>query len=261
MIKNSLKVCMVQMDISWEDKKNNLHRIDQYLNFKDKEVDLILLPEMFSTGFTMNTMKMAESDESETIGWMKEKSLQHNAVLTGSIIFKEKNRFYNRLIWMNPDGHWLFYDKRHLFSMGGEDIHYTAGKKQLFTNLCGWNIYPLICYDLRFPVWSRNTGNYDLLIYIANWPASRRIVWDTLLRARAMENQAYVCGINRVGTDMEGINYNGGTTMIGPKGDEICVFTDYEESAGICELSMPVLRKFRKKFPVLKDQDNFNISF
>ncbi len=261
MIKDILNICMVQVEIVWENKKNNLLRIDQLLNSNDVSPDLIILPEMFSTGFTMSTIEMAESGESETIEWMREKARVFESVITGSIIFKDQNRFYNRLIWMNPDGRWQYYDKRHLFVMGGESKHYSPGKNRLIADLYGWKVYPLICYDLRFPVWSRNCDEYDLLIYIASWPASRRIVWDTLLRARAIENQAYVCGVNRIGKDNDGIIYNGGTTLIDPKGNEISLFTDNEEETGVQEISMPVLKKFRKNFPVLKDRDNFSLSF
>ena len=249
-MKNILRICMVQADLIWEDKKSNLLLFDHLLNTKNESSDLIILPEMFNTGFTMKAFEMAESSNSLTIQWMREKAIEYNAVITGSLIYKENNSFFNRLIWMRPDGSYDSYDKRHLFRMGGEKDHYSGGKTKLITELHGWRVCPLICYDLRFPVWSRNREEYDFLFYIASWPASRRLVWDTLLRARAIENQAYVCGVNRIGQDGEGIKYNGGTVIFDPKGNELFAINDNQQKAGICEISLPLLNKFRNAFPV-----------
>lgn len=259
MIKNILRICMVQADLFWEDEKQNLMLMNNLLESIKSPVDLIILPEMFTTGFTMNSLRMAVSSESISLDWMRGKATEFQAVVTGSLIYGEGNSIYNRLIWMKPDGQFEYYDKRHLFIIGGEREHFTAGKEKLITELYGWKICPLICYDLRFPVWSRNTENYDLLIYVANWPASRRMVWDTLLRARAIENQSYVCGVNRIGKDGENIDYSGGTVLIDPKGNELYSVPDNKQKAGIFEISLPLLKEFREKFPVLEDRDQFNL--
>ena len=259
MTKNMLKICMVQTDLFWEDKEKNLTGMDRLLNTIDEKPDIVILPEMFNTGFTMNAIEMADGKDSETIKWMQQKAYRLDAFITGSIIYTENNRIYNRLIWMKPSGEWEYYDKRHLFGIGGEKDSFSKGEKRKIIGAHGWRICPLICYDLRFPVWSRNTENYDLVIYLANWPASRRLVWDTLLTARAIENQAYVCGVNRIGTDGTGIEYNGGSVMINPKGEMICTITDNKERAELCTISLPLLHEFRKNFPVLSDRDDFNL--
>ena len=259
-MKDILKICLVQTDIVWQDKEKSFKKIEKLLGFLDDVPDLIILPEMFSTGFTMQSEILAENETGESISWMRETAKKYDSVITGSIIFRENNKVYNRLIWMPPSGVWNYYDKRHLFTMGGETENYHPGTRKLIIPLYGWKVCPLICYDLRFPVWSRNAENYDLLIYVANWPEPRRFVWDTLLIARALENQSYVCGINRTGVDGNNVKHNGGSVLIDPKGKKLITFPDNEEKAIICNISLTALTEFRKKFPVLNDRDNYLIT-
>jgi len=256
-----LKICLIQVDITWEDKKKNMLKYsDIFRKLKDSP-ELIVLPEMFLTGFTMNYIEMAEDMEGETISWMRKMAGQYNSVITGSLIYTENQKVYNRLIWMKPSGDCEYYDKRHLFTMGGEKEIFSPGNKHLIVDLNGWRICPLICYDLRFPVWSRNTGNYDLLLYCANWPAIRQSVWDTLLTARALENQCFVCGINRIGTDGNDIKYSGGSRIIDPKGKKIVEMGKNRECSVISGISINELREFQNAFPVLKDRDEFQIRY
>lgn len=256
----NLKICLVQSDIIWEDKKKNFEQYDIALDSQKGVSDLIVLPEMFATGFTMNAQKLAENEHGGTIAWMHEKAVKYNSVITGSMIFESGNDIFNRLIWMKPCGSWEYYDKRHLFTMAGEKEHYSAGNTRRTFLLKGWKIMPMICYDLRFPVWFRNTEEYDLMVNVACWPESRRLAWDTLIKARALENQSYVCGVNRTGIDGNIIKYNGGSVIIGPDGKTILSFADNVTGVKTGEISMTELREFRKNFPVLKDMDKFSIS-
>ncbi len=258
-IKEKIRLALVQVDIAWEDKKKNLEVYTKMLLGAKAKPDLIILPEMFQTGFTLTNVTMAEGEGGMTIQWMRDMAKQCNAVITGSIMFSDKNKLFNRLIWMEPSGEWQYYDKRHLFSVSGENIHFTSGHERQIFNLCGWKILPLICYDLRFPVWSRNSCNYDLLIYCANWPASRQFVWDILLTARALENQAFVCGVNRTGADMNNISYKGGSVIINPHGEKILTFRENEEDIKTCSVSKQELTECREKFPVLKDRDEYQL--
>ncbi len=249
----------MQVDLNWEEASKNRELFDSLTEGLQGRADLVILPEMFTTGFTMNSARLAEPMSGETIRWMREKAVRLGAVITGSLIINENGRYYNRLIWMPPDGSVEWYDKRHLFRMGAEDRFYSAGKNRLVTRLKGWRISPLICYDLRFPVWSRNCNDTDVLIYVANWPASRRTVWNVLLKARAIENQVFVAGVNRVGTDGEGIKYLGETRMINPKGEVIAGLDSGFPGITIATLSPEDLTTFREKFPVALDADNFTI--
>jgi omega-amidase len=219
----------------------------------------MILPEMFTTGFTMNAVKMAENMDGQTFSWMKAQSEKHNKIIIGSVIIKENEKYYNRCITMFPNGDYYTYDKGHLFQMEKEHEDYTKGVRKTIFKQKDWRICTLICYDLRFPVWSRNQNDYDLLIYIASWPESRREVWKTLLKARAIENQTYVIGVNRVGNDGEGITYSGDTMVIGPKGEIISATNDYLDEILNTEISLDELNKFRKKFPVWIDADDFKI--
>ena len=233
-----------------------------------EETDLIVLPEMFSTGFTMNNKAMAETMKSKTAEWIRKTAKEKNCVVTGSLIIEEKKKYYNRLIWMMPDGKYKTYDKRHLFRYAGEEKYYAAGKKKLIVELNGWKICPLVCYDLRFPVWSRNKissqkskvkSDYDLLLYVANWPERRNHPWKTMLMARAMENQAYVVGVNRVGNDGNNIYHSGDSAAINFKGEILSKTKAHEESVETITLSRKDLDDWRKTFPAWMDADKFSV--
>ncbi len=254
-----MKVSILQSELYWEDRDKNLEMFTEKINSVRNKTNLIVLPEMFTTGFSMNPERLAEEMNGKTFHWMKEQAASANALLTGSIIVKEGDRHYNRLISMYPDGTHYYYDKRHLFRMGEENKHYTAGKEKLILHYMDWRIRPLICYDLRFPVWSRNRDDYDMLIYIANWPETRRQVWRNLLIARSLENQVYVIGVNRIGKDGPGLTYSGDSMVIDPKGNIISHTEPHTESVETVELSLQSLNEFRKKFPVGKDADDFEI--
>jgi omega-amidase len=212
---------------------------------------------MFTTGFSMSPEKLKESMNGFSVEWMKKTAYEKNASVVGSLIIEENGKIFNRAVWVFPDGNYQFYDKRHLFSMGGEQFSYSAGNKKLIVDFRGWKFCPLICYDLRFPVWSRNTENYDVLIYMANWPSARHFVWKNLLIARAIENQSYCVGVNRTGNDGIGLNYSGDSALITPKG--ISDFLGEKEKVHTYELSFNELHEFRKSFPVLGDCDTFTV--
>ncbi len=254
-----LSVTFLQFDLFWESPEKNRLKIDALLEDHKPESDIIVLPEMFTTGFTMNSADLAETMEGKTMVWLRANAARWDAVFTGSIIVKEGDSFYNRLIWMPPDDGLQYYDKRHLFRMGEEHRAFASGSEKLITDFKGWRFRPLICYDLRFPVWSRNRNDYDVLIYIANWPESRREVWKSLLIARALENQCYVLGLNRVGTDGKNISYSGDSLLIDPRGEILSKTKAYEESVETVKISLEELQDFRKKFPVYLDADNFSI--
>ena len=215
---------------------------------------------MFTTGFSMNPSELAETMTGETVSWMIKIASENNSAITGSVIIREGQHFYNRLLFVKPSGDVSYYDKRHLFSIGGEDLHFSAGSKKLIINYCGFNIRLLVCYDVRFPVWSRNRNNeYDLLIYTASFPHVRMDAWDALLKARAIENQAFVCGVNRVGVDGENIRYSGHSVLLDYKGKTLLDFQEYEAGIKTAEISTSELEKFRKKYAFWKDADDFEI--
>ena len=216
-----MKVALIQSSLFWENPIANRNHFGEKINAIFEEVDLIVLPEMFATGFTMNPEIVSETMEGETIQWMQSFAKAKNSAITGSIVIKENDNFYNRLVFVFPSGEIEFYDKRHLFTLAGEDKIYTAGHNKLIVEYKGWKICPLICYDLRFPVFSRNTENYDLLIYVANWPKTRINAWDALLKARAIENMSYTIGVNRIGEDDNGFHYNGHSQVVDFFGDYI----------------------------------------
>lgn len=254
-----LNITLIQSALHWEKPDANMAMFEEKIWTIDKKTDLIVLPEMFTTGFSMNAEPLAEMMNFRAFKWMKQMASQTAAVIAGSVIIKEKGNFFNRLIWMTPEGNFFTYDKRHLFRMAGEDEIFTAGKDKIIVSLKGWKICPLICYDLRFPVWSRNVKNeYDLLLFVANWPSSRRIAWNTLLRARAIENLSYVVGLNRVGTDGKGIDYSGDSAVIDFKGEELIVLNN-QENIQSCTLSNEDLIAFREKFPADRDADSFSL--
>lgn len=254
-----MKVTLVQTDLKWENSTGNLILFADRIENIPLPTDLIVLPELFTTGFTMNVSSVAEGMSGDSVKWMKKMARSMNACITGSILINEQGSYFNRLIWMKPTGQYLTYDKRHLFRMGEEHVHYAAGNNKLIAKLRKWKIRPLICYDLRFPVWSRNLSDYDLLIYIANWPTSRQSVWETLLKARAIENQCYVIGLNRIGTDGMGIQYSGDSLVIDYKGNIMKQLPANTNMTETVTLNLSALKDFRKKFPVYLDADKFEI--
>ena len=249
-------ITTVQADLIWENSQSNLIRFEALLS-SVQHTDLIVLPEMFTTGFSMKHKELAEEMGERSVKWMMDLAKKKNSAIIGSLIVKEDELFYNRLFFVHPDGSFQTYDKRHLFQMGGENQYFSRGSDRLVVSYKGWKICPLICYDLRFPVWSRNDEDYDLLIYIANWPMSRREVWQTLLNARAIENQSYVVGVNRVGKDGAGIVYSGDSRIIDAKGQIITQSRMMEESVISTDVSLSELHQFREQFPVLNDRDVF----
>jgi len=249
-----LKLIMVQPDIIWQQISGNFDKYEQLLATAGS-ASLIILPEMFATGFIPDPEPFARQ-QNMVLEWMKNIAFKKESTILGSHPFHEKGLFYNRLICVAPDGNVNYYDKRHLFAYGGENIRYTAGKKRTLLEIDGWKVLPLICYDLRFPVWSRNTENYELLVYSANWPAERKEIWTSLLKARAIENQCYVAGVNRTGIDGQGINYAGQSMLISPLGD---ILASMKEEEGILNfiLEKKTLSDFREKYPFLDDRDDF----
>lgn len=255
-----MKITIVQTDIVWENKKENLRVLRRKLTTLCGTTEIVVLPEMFSTGFSMNSKELAEPLSGETITTLKQWAKEFNIAISGSYIASDSDRYFNRAFFLTPEGEEHYYDKRHLFRMGQEPQHFSAGNERLIIHYHDWNICLLVCYDLRFPVWSRNVNNeYDLLIYVASWPIPRRDVWDTLLKARAMENMCYVCGVNRIGTDGHQLSYNGGSIVYSPKGETLISVPDNQEDLLTTTLDLSALRSFRDKFPVWKDADTFTL--
>jgi omega-amidase len=261
-----LSVTLIQSNLHWENSVANLAMFEEKIWKIGQPTDVIVLPEMFSTGFSMNASTLGEVMNQQTFKWMKQMANQTGALVVGSVIIKENGLFFNRLIWMEPGGDFKTYDKKHLFRMGEENTVYSSGKSKLIANWRGWNICPLVCYDLRFPVWSRNSWNkdnnqmdYDLLIYVANWPAARILAWDTLLRARAIENLSYAVGMNRIGNDGKDVSHIGHSAVISPKGETLY---SAEESEVIKTVTLDgkQLKEYRSKFPAYLDADDFGIN-
>ena len=259
-----IKVSFVQSDILWNDPKGNIENFGKQIESLNEKTDLIVLPEMFSTGFNMKPQHCFETMDGNTMQWMKEKARETHAVICGSLLIKENGHFFNRLIWMRPDGTLSFYNKKHLFRMAGENNMYTEGTERAIVKLKKFNFLLQVCYDLRFPVWSRNryhngTYDYDGIIYVANWPAIRQHAWCTLLMARAIENQAYVIGVNRVGADDNGFEHAGNSMIISPKGEILKEAAPYKNTITSTTLSKESLDLFRGKFLAGADWDNFEI--
>ena len=250
-------VSLIQSDIIWEDKNSNLKKYQEQID-KIESTELIILPEMFTTGFSMSPKNISEKMDGETIQWMKQNAHKMNSAICGSIIIEEGSKYFNRFIWVNPDGSIHQYDKRHLFSYAGENDNYTPGDSKIIIEYKGWKICPLICYDLRFPVWSRNSEEYDLLIYVANWPSKRKFAWRSLLVARAIENQCYVIGVNRVGFDNNENFHSGETSIINALGESLYV-KSHNEDLYTNDISKSELDKIRKQLPFLNDKDSFKI--
>jgi len=254
-----MKISVIQPDIFWDDKAINFQRLTELITPLFNNTDIVILPEMFNTGFSINPSKLGEETKGETYQWMKSLAVKGNFGICGSYIVSESNKYLNRWVFVSPENETWTYDKRHLFSMGEEKKLFAPGKSRLSFSFRGIKISAYICYDLRFPVWSRNAEGSDLIIYAANWPESRRNVWNTLLPARAIENQCYVAGSNRTGTDGAGIKYCGESIIVNPKG-EIVASAGKEENCCIsAELLLTELMEFRKNFNVLDDADKFSI--
>lgn len=258
----SLTFTLIQTNIFWENKEANLRLLEEKINAIDQKTEIVVLPEMFSTAFSMNADHLAETMNGRTIEWMKKIATQKKIILTGSLIIKENNCFYNRLVWMLPNGNLGYYDKRHCFAFAGEHEKYTAGNKRLITSVKGWKINVQICYDLRFPVWARqqvtDVPEYDVLLYVANWPEKRNYAWKSLLVARAIENQCNVIGVNRVGNDGNEMYHSGDSMVINPLG-EILYHKAHEEDVCTITLDKANIDEVRNKFPFWKDADNFKI--
>jgi predicted amidohydrolase len=254
-----LKVTSFQAYLFWENIEKNLSNLALRLTSLRLKTDLIVLPEMFNTGFTMDVDKCAEEMDGVTMKWMLEQAKEYECVVTGSLIIKEDGKYYNRLIWMRPDGSYEKYDKRHLFSLAKEEKTFTAGKEKIIVELKGWKICPLICYDLRFPIWSRNVGkDYDVLLYVASWPDSRIEHWQKLIPARAIENQSFVIGVNRVGYDGNEVYHPGGSMCISPSG-EVVYYKPENEDLFTFTMYPNDLFENRDKFNFLDDADQFTI--
>jgi len=256
----NLKVAVIQSEINWENTEQNRKNFSEKIHAITQEIDLIILPEMFSTGFTMNPSGVAETMEGETILWLKDIAKEKKTAITGSLIIKEDGNYYNRLVFVFPSGKIQTYDKRHTFTLSGEDKIYTAGDKNLIVAYKGWKICLLICYDLRFPVWARNIENYHLLIYVANWPKPRINAWNTLLEARAIENMSYCIGVNRIGLDANGHEYTGNSVAYDSLGTQISNIKPNEDITEIITLDKKGLIKTREKFRFLDDKDNFTFN-
>jgi omega-amidase len=255
-----MKITIVQPDTVWEDKAANFKNIGRIINNLPEETDIVVLPEMFATGFSLNAEILAEEYNGETFNWMRNLSQSNKFSICGSFILRSEGKFYNHFLFGSPQNEVYSYDKRHLFSLAGENEIFENGKiRQVFTYKT-FRFLPLICYDLRFPAWIRNREDYDAIICIASWPEIRGEAWNILLRARAIENQCFVIGVNRTGFDNEGLRYAGDSVVIDPLGQVICKVNKYEEGAATVEISLSELQNLRTKFPVWKDADNFSLN-
>ncbi len=259
---STLTITTIQTKLHWEDKAANLQMFEEKIKSIQERTEIVVLPEMFSTGFSMKPQLLAETMDGETIQWMKRVAAEKKIILTGSIIIEEEKKYYNRLIWMLPNGQYGVYDKRHRFAYAGEDNEYTAGSKRLIASVKGWKINLQVCYDLRFPVWARQSGDsepeYDVLLYVANWPERRNHAWKSLLTARAIENQCYVVAVNRVGNDGHDIYHSGDTSVIDAMG-ELLYTKAHDEDIHTVTLEKSKLEEVRNKLPFWKDADHFSI--
>jgi len=255
-----MKVSIIQTDLYWESPSKNREMFDGKISGLDNDIDLIVLPEMFSTGFSMSPDRLAENWPGSTVKWMQRVAISKKVALAGSLIVQEANKYYNRLVFVHPDGSIDFYDKRHLFRMAEEHFQYESGTKRVIVNYKGFRILLLVCYDLRFPVWSRNKNDYDMILIVANFPEKRRSAWNLLLPARAIENQCYVVACNRVGTDGNGVSYTGDSQIIDPLGKVIKIATPNEKQIIAAKFSIEEVKKFREAFPAHLDADDFIIN-
>lgn len=255
-----LKVAVIQANLFWEDIAANLQMFEQKLTLLQSDTAVVFLPEMFSTGFSMNADNLAEKIDGNTIAWMQDMAARYKTIIAGSLIIEQDRKYYNRFLWVSANGIQFQYDKRHLFRMGAEDEHYSAGNNNDSFNALGWKWRPQICYDLRFPVWHRNTDEYEVLIFVANWPQRRIEHWKALLQARAIENQCYVIGVNRVGFDGNKVYHNGCSGVISPQGDLLAGWAEDDESILYSTLDKEVIEQYRNLFPVWKDADDFKLN-
>ncbi len=255
----NLKITIIQSELHWENAKANRAMFSEKIQNIEGETDLIILPEMFTTGFSMNADKLAEVNDGETLNWMIFEAQKKNCAITGSIIISEKNYFYNRLFFVFPNGSFEKYDKKHTFTLAKENETYNAGTERLIVDYKGWKICPLVCYDLRFPVWARNTKDYDVLLYVANWPKVRTLAWDALLRARAIENMAYCIGVNRVGFDGNNHEYIGHSTVYDVLGKQISTSVFEKEFIETVILNREHIETNRKHLQFLNDRDHFTL--
>jgi len=259
-----LKVSIIQSELVWENAQKNIKNFNRKLDSIEGHSDLIILPEMFNTGFSINPGKCAENENGYTVKWLEEKAKSLDSVITGSVLIDDNGEFYNRLYWMPPDGNFLSYDKRHLFRLSEEYKVFSRGIEKIIVSLKGWKILPLICYDLRFPVWCKNSYidgyyEYDIVFVVANWPEVRASIWKSLLPTRAIENMAYSIGVNRVGVDGHGFTHSGDSMIVDPKGQVLCYLEPHKEMYYTITLSYKGLNEIRKNYPVGLDWDRFSI--
>ncbi|SHG94101.1 amidohydrolase [Winogradskyella jejuensis] len=258
-MKTELKVALIQTDLVWENPTANREQLQHEINDISEQVDLIVLPEMFTSGFTMNASEVAETMDGETIAWLKELAKKKKAAIVGSLVISENSNYYNRLIFIHPNGKIDSYDKRHTFTLAGEHKVYTSGTSKTIINYKGFKIRPLICYDLRFPVWARNTEGYDVLLYVANWPKPRINAWDALLKARAIENMSYCIGVNRIGKDDSGHDYPGHSACYDVLGEKLTDFNPNESGIKIVTSDKNHIDYYRNKLNFLNDRDSFTL--
>jgi omega-amidase len=259
-VSDNLNIALIQTSLVWENPQQNRANFSEKINKIEEQVDLVVLPEMFTSGFTMQPSLVAETMQGETISWLKTLASKKQFAITGSLVIEENGNFYNRMVFVHPNGKIEHYDKRHRFTLAGEHEFYTAGSTKIIVDYKGWKICPLVCYDLRFPVWSRNTEDYDVLIYVANWPAPRITAWDTLLKARAIENMSYCVGVNRVGTDDNNHEYSGHSAVYDVLGARLDTIPFNEEAIEIITLKKEHISTYRSKLNFLSDQDQFSIT-
>lgn len=255
----TLYVAGIQSSLFWENSIKNREHFESKINSLLSNIDLVVLPEMFTSGFTMNAEKVAEKMDGTTISWMQKLASKNKFAIAGSLVIEENSKFYNRFVFVHPSGKIDFYDKHHTFTLAGEDKTYTSGNTKTIINYKGWRICPLICYDLRFPVWSRNTENYDLLVYVASWPIARIKAWDTLLKARAIENMSYVIGVNRIGVDDNGYEYCGNSLIVDYLGTQLSDLQQNEDGIVLANINKSTQKNTREKLGFLKDMDSFSI--
>jgi predicted amidohydrolase len=253
-----LRISIFQIDLAWEKPSANRKKLARQLSDIAPESDAAIFPEMFASGFTMKAADMAEHMDGPSIGWMREMAAKHELAVAGSLIIEENGQYYNRFVWVSPDGSLTHYDKRHLFSLSEEPRVFTPGKSRQIIDYFGWKIFPQICYDLRFPVWARNDLGYDIYLNVANWPVMRSAAWNILLQARAIENQVYAIGVNRFGKDGHEIYHAGDSSVIDPLGRVMLKISD-EENVKTVTLKKEELYKIRRKLPFLNDRDHFTI--
>lgn len=254
-----LRVSIIQTDLVWENPQANFMHFEKLINAIEIQTDLIILPEMFTSGFSMNAQNLFDEHEGDTLNWLRKQAKSKDSAITGSAIIKDDDRYYNRLYFVKPSGEYCTYDKHHLFTLAGEHKHYSAGKEKLIVEYKGWKICPLICYDLRFPVWARNTEDYDLLLYVANWPQKRISAWDALLKARAIENMCYCVGVNHIGQDGNDFPYTGHSAIYDVLGEKISTDLFEEHFVETKTLSKQHITENRDKLGFLRDRDDFNV--